>query len=77
MAKEGTTSFDVQAEMRAFAEKGVEQARAASTVLLPRPVGGQYRRKPGHECETGVKEVGELAKQLCRAQYVLANSLSG
>ena len=44
MAKEGTTTFDIHAEMRAFAENSVEQAKtafdsfvaAASRPSLPR-----------------------------------------
>jgi phasin len=62
MAKEGTTSFDVQAEMRAFAEKSLEQARAAFDGFVSAAQQAvNTAQSQAMSAQTGVKEVGELA----------------
>jgi phasin len=62
MAKEGTTNFDVQAEMRAFAEKSVEQAKAAfDGFVAAAQQAVNTAQSQAMNAQTGAKEVGELA----------------
>lgn len=64
MVKEGTTSFDIPAEMRAFAEKSVEQARVAFDGFVSAT---QHAVNTAHSqalnAQNGVRDIGELAMQ--------------
>jgi phasin len=62
MAKEGTTSFDVPAEMRALAEKSMEQARQAFDSFVS--AAQQAVNTAGSQAasaQAGARQVGELA----------------
>lgn len=60
MAQEG--NFDVSAEMRAFAEKSVEQARAAfDSFISATQHAVNTAQSQALTAQTGVREVGELA----------------
>jgi phasin len=62
MAKEGTTTFDIQADMRALAEKSVEQAKQAFDIFMTaaqRAV--STAENQASNAQAGAKEVGELA----------------
>jgi len=62
MAKEGTTSFDIPADMRALAEKSVEQAKQAFDIFMTaaqRVVSTAEGQTSN--AQAGVREVGELA----------------
>jgi phasin len=60
MAREG--NFDVSAEMRAFAEKSVEQARAAfDSFISATQQAVNNAQSQALTAQSGVREVGELA----------------
>jgi phasin len=62
MAKEGTTSFDIPADMRALAEKSVEQAKQAFDIFMTaaqRVVSTAEGQTSN--AQAGAREVGELA----------------
>jgi phasin len=60
MAREG--NFDVSAEMRAFAEKSVEQARAAfDSFISATQQAVNTAQSQALTAHSGVREVGELA----------------
>jgi phasin len=62
MAKEGTATFEIPAEMRAFAEKSVEQAKQAfnSFISAAQHAVGTAENQAA-SARTGAKEVGEMA----------------
>jgi phasin len=65
MAKSGTASFEIQAEMRAIAEKSVEQARQAFDTFIS--AAQQAVTSAGMHvtgARDGAKEVGVLAVRL-------------
>lgn len=60
MAREG--NFDVSAEMRAFAEKSVAQARAAfDSFVVATQQAVNTAQSQAMSTQSGVREVGELA----------------
>jgi phasin len=67
MARESGGSFEIPAEMRAFAEKSVEQAKQACESFLNaaqnavNTAGGQVTT-----AQSGVKEAGELAMRFAQ-----------
>jgi phasin len=62
MAKEGNTNFDIPAEMRAFAEKSVEQAKQAfDTFISAAQHAVNTAETQAASARTGVKDVAELA----------------
>jgi phasin len=62
MAKEGSSNFEIPAEMRAFAEKSVEQAKLAfdSFVSAAQQTVNTTENQAA-SARTGAKEAGELA----------------
>ena len=62
MAKEGNGSFEIPAEMRAFAEKSAEQAKQAfdSFISAARPAVNTAENQ-ATSARSGVKQVGEPA----------------
>ncbi|HEY1312162.1 MAG TPA: phasin, partial [Pseudolabrys sp.] len=62
MATNGATNFEIPAEMRAFAEKSVEQAKQAFNSYI---AAAQHAVKTvdnqAANARTGAKEVGEMA----------------
>jgi phasin len=62
MAKEGTPRFEIPADMRAFAEKSVEQARQAFDIFISAAQHAvSTAENQAATMQNGVKEVGELA----------------
>ena len=62
MAKEGNTNFDIPAEMRAFAEKSVEQAKQAfDTFISAAQQAVNTAANQAASARTGAKEANELA----------------
>ncbi len=62
MAKEGVSNFEIPAEMRAFAEKSVEQAKQAfdSFIAATRHAVSTAETQAA-SARTGAREVGEMA----------------
>jgi len=64
MAKEGNSNFEIPAEMRAFAEKSVEQAKLAfDSFISATQHAVSTAESHAVNARTGVKEAGELAMQ--------------
>jgi phasin len=62
MAKEGAGNFEIPAEMRAFAEKSVEQARLAfDSFIAAAQQAANSAESHAASARTGAKEVGDLA----------------
>jgi len=62
MSKEGTTAFDMSNEMRNFAEKSVEQARAAfDSFVSAAQQAVNTAQSQAVTAQTGARDVGELA----------------
>ena len=62
MAKEGTGNFEIPAEMRAFAEKSVEQAKQAfDSFISAAQHAVNTAENQAASARTGAKEVGEIA----------------
>jgi phasin len=62
MAKESNAAFEVPAEMRAFAEKSVEQAKAAfDTFISAAHHAVTTAETQAKSAQSGAREVGELA----------------
>ena len=62
MAKQGDMNFEIPAEMRALAEKSVDQARQAfETFMSAATQAASTADKQVAGARAGVKEVGELA----------------
>jgi phasin len=62
MAKQGNTNFEIPAEMRALAEKSVEQARQAFEAFISAATqAASTADKQAAGARAGAKEVGELA----------------
>ncbi len=62
MAKQGNMNFEIPAEMRALAEKSVDQARQAfETFMSAATQAASTADKQAAGARAGVKEVGELA----------------
>ncbi len=62
MAKEGAANFEIPAEMRAFAEKSVEQAKLAfDTFISAAQQAVSTAETQAASARTGAKEAGELA----------------
>jgi phasin len=62
MAKEGQGSFEIPAEMRAFAEKSVEQAKQAfDTFISAAQHAVSTAESQAANARTSAKEVGEMA----------------
>jgi phasin len=62
MAKEGIGNFEVPADMQAFSEKSVEQAKKAfDTFISAAQHAVNTAENQAASARTGVKEVGELA----------------
>lgn len=62
MAKQGKMNFEIPAEMRALAEKSVDQARQAfETFMSAATQAASTADKQAAGARAGVKEVGELA----------------
>ena len=65
MAKEGNTNFEIPAEMRAFAEKSVEQAKVAfDSFVSAAQQAVSTAENHAANVRTGAKEAGELAMRL-------------
>lgn len=62
MAKEGVGNFEIPADMRAFAEKSVEQARLAfDSFIAAAQQAANSAESHAASARTGAKEVGDLA----------------
>ena len=62
MAKEGTGNFEIPAEMRAFAEKSVEQAKQAfNSFISAAQHAVNTAENQAASARTGATQVGELA----------------
>lgn len=62
MAKEGSASFEIPAEMRAFAEKSVEQAKEAfNTFISAAQHSVTAAENQALSARSGVRDVGEMA----------------
>jgi phasin len=62
MAKQGNMNFEIPVEMRALAEKSVDQARQAfETFMSAATQAASTADKQAAGARAGVKEVGELA----------------
>jgi len=62
MAKEGSASFEIPAEMRAFAEKSVEQAKEAfNTFISAAQHSVTAAENQALSARGGVRDVGEMA----------------
>jgi phasin len=62
MAKEGVGNFEIPADMRAFAEKSVEQARLAfDSFIAAAQQAASSAENHAASARTGAKEVGDLA----------------
>ena len=62
MAKEGGTPFEIPADMRALAEKSVEQARQAFDIFISAAQHAvSTAETQAASAQAGAKEVGELA----------------
>jgi phasin len=62
MAKEGSSNFEIPAEMRAFAEKSVEQAKLAfDSFVSAAQQAVNTAENQAASARTGAKEAGELA----------------
>jgi phasin len=62
MAKEGSGNFEIPAEMRAFAEKSMEQAKQAfNSFISAAQHAVSTAENQAASARTGAKEVGELA----------------
>ena len=62
MAKQGNMNFEIPAEMRALAEKSVEQARQAfETFMSAATQAASTADKQAAGARAGAKDVGELA----------------
>ena len=62
MAKEGAANFEIPAEMRAFAEKSVEQAKQAfDSFVSAAQHAVNTAENQAASARTGAKEVGEMA----------------
>ena len=69
MAKEGSANFEIPAEMRAFAEKSVEQAKQAfDSFISAAQHAVNTAENQAASARTGAKEVGRTGHALCRAQ---------
>lgn len=73
MAKQGNMNFEIPAEMRALAEKSVDQARQAFEAFMSAATqAASTADKQAAGARAGVKEVGELAVRF--AQRNVASS---
>jgi phasin len=73
MAKEGSTNFEISAEMRAFAEKSVEQAKLAfESFVSAAQHAVSTAENQAANVRTGAKEAGELAMRM--AEHNIASS---
>ena len=64
MATNGNPGFDVPAEMRAFAEKSMEQAKTAlDTFMYAAPHAVNTAETQSKSAQSGARGVGELAMQ--------------
>jgi phasin len=73
MAKEGNTNFEIPAEMRAFAEKSVEQAKVAfESFVSAAQHAVSTAENHAENMRTGVKEAGEVAMRM--AEHNIASS---
>jgi phasin len=62
MAKEGAPSFEIPTEMRAFAEKSVEQAKEAfNTFISAAQHAVNTAETQAQSARSGAREVGEMA----------------
>ena len=62
MAKQGNMNYEIPAEMRALAEKSVEQARQAfETFMTAATQAASTADKQAEGARAGAKDVGELA----------------
>src|SRR5262245_7655613 len=62
MAKEGSPPFEIPADMRALAEKGVEQAKQAFDIFMSAAQQAvNTAESQAVTAQAGAKEVGELA----------------
>lgn len=62
MSKQGATNFDIPSEMRAFAEKSVEQARVAfDSFMSAAQQAVNTAQTQALNAQSGAREVGELA----------------
>jgi len=62
MAKEGSGNFEIPAEMRAFAEKSMEQAKQAFSSFISAAQHAVHTAETqAASARTGAKEVGEMA----------------
>ena len=62
MAKEGTTRFDIPSDMRALAEKSVEQARQAFDIFISAAQSAvSTAETQAASAQAGAREVGEMA----------------
>ena len=62
MAKDGNTNFEIPPEMRALAEKSVEQAKVAfDSFISAAQQAVNTAENQAASARTGVKEVGDLA----------------
>src|ERR1700675_1122089 len=62
MAKEGSTRFEIPADMRALAEKTVEQAKQAFDIFISAAQHAvSTAENQAASVQVGAKEVGELA----------------
>ena len=62
MAKDSTTNFNIPTEMRTFAEKSVEQARAAfDTFVAATQQAVNTAQSHAVNAQCGARDVGELA----------------
>jgi phasin len=62
MAKDGSPNFEIPAEIRAFAEKGVEQAKVAfESFVSAAQQAVNTAENHATTARTGAKEVGDLA----------------
>jgi len=62
MAKEGSTPFEIPADMRALAEKSVEQAKQAFDIFISAAQHAvSTAENQAATAQAGAKEVGELA----------------
>lgn len=62
MAKDGDTGFEIPADMRALAEKSVEQAKQAFDIFVSAAQHAvSTAENQAASAKAGVKEVGELA----------------
>ncbi len=78
MATDGKTNFEIPAEMRAFAEKSVDQARQAFDSFISaaqQAVNTAENQAAG--ARTGMKQVGELAMRFAERNMVASFDFAG